>query len=46
MGEPMTPWYVSLIFAWLPFMLLIGIAWYVGRAKESIVSFRSARLVP
>jgi hypothetical protein len=30
MSEP--PWIVSLIVAWLPFILLIWIGWYVGRA--------------
>jgi hypothetical protein len=30
MSDP--PWIVSLIVAWLPFMLLMWISWYVGRA--------------
>ena len=30
MSEP--HWVVSLIVAWLPFILLIWIGWYVGRA--------------
>ena len=30
MSEPV-PWYVSLIVSWLPFLVLIGTCWYVGR---------------
>jgi hypothetical protein len=30
MGAPMTPWYVSLIIAWLPFLFWVGIGWYIA----------------
>jgi hypothetical protein len=31
MDDPLTPWYVSLIIAWLPFMVLVGLAWWIAR---------------
>jgi len=42
MSEQM-PWYVSLIIAWLPFMLLIGIGWYVGRQVRRGLTTKDGR---
>jgi hypothetical protein len=39
MSEPMTPWYVSLIIAWLPFVVLIWIGWWCGhQVRRSLTS--------
>ena len=31
MSASEVPWYVSLIVAWLPFLMLLGLGWYIGR---------------
>ena len=31
MPESEVPWYVSLIIAWLPFLGLMALGWYIGR---------------
>jgi hypothetical protein len=31
MSESEVPWYVSLIIAWLPFLMLMALGWYIGR---------------
>lgn len=37
MDEPLTPWYVSLIIAWLPFLVLVGLAaWIARRLSNSL----------
>jgi hypothetical protein len=42
MSEPL-PWYVSLIIAWLPFMVLIAAAWYVGRQVRRGLTTKDGR---
>jgi hypothetical protein len=27
----MEDWVISLIIAWLPFLMILGMAWYIGR---------------
>jgi dolichol kinase len=35
----MQDWVISLIIAWLPFLMIIGMAWYVGRqVKRGLVT--------
>jgi hypothetical protein len=36
MSEPMTPWYVSLVIAWAPFLLLIWAAWWCGHQVRQL----------
>jgi len=42
MSEPV-PWYVSLIVSWLPFIVLIGIGWYLGRQVRRGLTTRDGR---
>ena len=37
------PWYVSLIIAWLPFVILILAAWYVARQVRRGLTTRDGR---
>ena len=42
MSEPMTPWYVSLIIAWAPFIVLIWIGWWCGhQVRRSLTRVRT-----
>jgi ATP-dependent Zn protease len=39
------PWYVSLIVAWLPFIVLIGIGWYLGRQVRRGLTTKDGRSI-
>jgi hypothetical protein len=39
MSDSEVPWYVSLIVSWLPFLMLLGLGWYIGRQiRRSLVT--------